>query len=384
MEPQTKRFEALNVSSKFAICGLPVRVDTYKNCEFGCTYCFSNNRKICEFDKHLQVADIASVERRLDRIFNQGKITSTSFLDALINDRITWHCGGMSDPFQPVEGRYKMTEQLVNVCNKYNISILFSTKSDRLYGADIRPDLHTFQLSVSNVDDRRDIEPNVPSIEKRFELYKALKKEGFRVGIRMQPMIPNVSNLDIVKMFSDADQFTLEGIKIVPQNAEHKENVLSILGLSKSDFTQMGLLNLKLDIRKKMYGPFIEFFQKNNIPYSIADNDLHHIGTNNCCCGDRLVSKSTSFNNTAMCMTYGKCYAKEQVDKELFNGGVRDCKCNHLFTSNRQEGCVSVQDFYDKRFYRKSSPFSPLFLSEWMTDRAQEQTDENQLTMEGL
>jgi hypothetical protein len=59
---------------------------------------------------------------------------------------------------------------------------------------------------------------------------------------------------------------------------------------------------------------------------------------------------------------YGECYAKEQIDSELFESGVRDCKCNHLFTSNRQEGCVSVQDFYDKRFYRKSSPFSPEFL----------------------
>lgn len=37
------------------------------------------------------------------------------------------------------------------------------------------------------------------------------------------------------------------------------------------------------------------------------------------------------------------------------------CKCNQLFTSNRQEGCATVQEFYDKRFYRKSSPFSPQF-----------------------
>ena len=33
-------FEGLNVSSKFAICGLPIRVDTYKTCSFNCQYCF--------------------------------------------------------------------------------------------------------------------------------------------------------------------------------------------------------------------------------------------------------------------------------------------------------------------------------------------------------
>ena len=51
----------------------------------------------------------------------------------------------------------------------------------------------------------------------------------------------------------------------------------------------MGLLNLKPEIRLKMYEPFINFFKENNIPYSIADNDLHYLSTNKCCCGDKLV-----------------------------------------------------------------------------------------------
>lgn len=357
-----KTFEGLNVSSKFAICGLPIRVDTYKNCSFGCIYCFSNNRKICEFDKGFQVANLKAIERRLDRIFNNGKCDSTNFLDTLISQGITWHCGGMSDPFQPIEQKHHITKQMIDICNRYGISILFSTKSDNLYGADIRPDLHTFQFSISNVDNRKDIERNVPDIEKRLALFHQLKAAGFRVGIRIQPFIPDVSTLEIVKAFYGADHFTLEGIKLVPQNKEHKELVLQTLGMKQSDFTQMGLLNLKPEIRYAMYQPFIEYFEENGIPFSIADNDMHHIGTSRCCCGDRLVTKSTTFNNTAMCQVYGKEYSKEQLDSEIFESCVRDCKCNQLFTSNRQEGCISVQDFYDKRFYRKSSPFSPEFL----------------------
>lgn len=359
-----KKFNPLNVSSKFAICGLPIRVDTYKSCSFGCVYCFSNNRKICEFDKNIQVADVASVEKRLRRVIDKKQWSDSNFLDTLIASGITWHAGGMSDPFQPAEERYHITEQMVDVCNRYGISILFSTKSCELYGANIRPDLHSFQFSVSNVEDRKDLEPNVPSIQKRYELFKQLKKEGFRVGIRIQPFIPGVSTLEIVRMFRDADNFTLEGLKLVPQNKEHKESVLEITGLKKTDFKQMGLLNLVPEKRQEMYAPFLEYFAKHGIPFSIADNDMHHIGTNFCCCGDALVSKSTTFNNTAMCHVYGKNYAKEQLDHEVFESGVRDCTCNHLFTSNRQEGCVSVQDFFDKRFYRNSSPFSPSFLIE--------------------
>ena len=356
-----EKFNPLNVSSKFAICGIPIRVDTYKNCGFGCKYCFANYRVVCEFGKGLQVANLQQLEKRLHKIFVQKKVDKTNFLDTLIAEGITWHCGGMSDPFQPVEKKYQITKQMIDICNKYGISILFSTKSDTVHGADIRPDLHTFQLSVTNTDNLKSIEPNVPDIQKRLAFYKDLKSRGFKVGIRIQPFIPNISTLKIVEMFKDADNFTLEGIKLVPQNKEHKEYILNTLSLDKNDFTQMGLLNLKPDIRLEMYKPFIEYFEKHNIPFSIADNDLHYIGTNRCCCGDRLVKKSTSFNNTAMLKKYGPDYAKEQIDEEIFNSNCRDCKACHLFTSNRQEGCVSVQDFYDKRFNRKSSPFSPDF-----------------------
>ena len=116
-----------------------------------------------------------------------------------------------------------------------------------------------------------------------------------------------------------------------------------------------------VDTREQANDHIIEYFKKHNLSYSIADNDLRYLGNNLCCCGDALVNKSTGFDVTAMINKYGRYYAKEQIDEELFYNDYRDCKCNHLFTSNRQEGCVSVQDFYDKRFYRQSSPFSPKY-----------------------
>ena len=124
----------------------------------------------------------------------------------------------------------------------------------------------------------------------------------------------------------------------------------------------MGLLNLKPEIRLEMYKPFIEYFESHNMSYSIADNDLHYMGNNFCCCGDKLVSKSTRFNNTYLCHEKGTDYVLGDVKHILSSNGIQDCKCNQLFTSNRQEGCVTVLDFFNKRFNRKSSPFSPKFL----------------------
>jgi len=354
-----KKFIPISVSSKFAICGLPIRVDTYKNCSHGCKYCFANDRKIMEFSKELQLGDVAYVERKLKKVFGD-KFDNKNFLEWLIKDGVTWHCGGMSDPFQPAEGIYHITKQLVDVANKYNISILFSTKGFRDYGVDLRPDLHSFQFSFTNLENRRDIEPYIADVEKRYAFYRQLKDRGFKCGIRVQPFIPGITKIDIVEKFKDADYFTLEGLKLVPQNKEHKEYLLKLLKLKADDFTQMGLLNLKPEIREKMYQEFLEELERYGIPYSLADNDFHHISSGKCCCGDVLVKKSTGFNNTAMCEKYGINYTQTELEEEL--GEYKNCICNNLFTSNRQEGCKTVGDFYNKRFKRKSSPFSPKFL----------------------
>ena len=361
-EKKNKVFEGLNVSSKFAICGLPIRVDTYKTCSFGCKYCFANNRKIMEFEKELAVANLPSIERRLQRLLTRKVVKLDNFLDVLIAQGITWHLGGMSDPFQPVEKKLKITKGLFDITNKYGIHMLSSTKADTVYDCNIRPDLHTFQLSVSNTANRRDLEPNVPDIEKRYQFYQDLKKDGFKVGIRIQPFIPDVSGMEIIEMFHDADQITIEGIKLVPQNQEHKEEILRLCNLNAGDFKLMGLLNLKPEIRIEMYKPFIERMEQLNTPYSIADNDLHHIGTNLCCCGDRLVHRTTTFNTTALCQMYGSDYTRDNLNAELAAAKVDKCKCCQLFTSNRTEGCKTVNEFYDKRFDRKSSPFSPQYL----------------------
>lgn len=162
-------FEGLNVSSKFAICGLPIRLDSYKTCSFGCEYCFSNARKVMEFRKELQIANVSSIENRLERIYNSGKCVS--FLDVMIKNGITWHCGGMIDPFQPIEKELGVTRDILDVTNKYGIHILFSTKGDSTYDANIDNKLHSFQLSISNVYNRSDIEPNVPNIDKRLKFF---------------------------------------------------------------------------------------------------------------------------------------------------------------------------------------------------------------------
>lgn len=352
-----KKFNGLNVSSKFGICGMPIRVDTYKTCSFGCTYCFSNFRKVMEFKKELQVADIDKIEKTILKV-ESGNFDKSNFLYKLISQGITWHCGGMSDPFQPIEKELNITKDLVDVSNKHNIHILYSTKSDSVYNCNIKPENASFQLSVTNVSNNKAIEPNVPDIENRLLFFKQLKTNGFNVGIRIQPFIPNISTIEIVKMFEGADHFILEGIKLVPQNNTQKNYMMNICGLKKDAFTQMGLLNLQPEIRLAMYQPFIDYFESHNISYSIADNDLHNMGNNFCCCGDKLVRKSTTFNTTYLFHKYG-LYTEQDALNEIYRNDIGECKCANLFTSNRQNGKDIVENYFKKELTSASNYTNP-------------------------
>jgi DNA repair photolyase len=350
-------------SRKDGICGLPIRIDPYQECSFKCIYCFSNNhRAACrnpETFLNKTEFDFEPLNRMLERILiNKNK--AINFLQKLIADGITWHCGGMSDPFQHCEKELKATQNMIEVTNKYDISILFSTKSDTVYGSNIRPDLHSFQLSVSNVNNRKDIEPNVPDIQSRIDFYRELKKNGFKVGIRVQPFIIGISNEEIVDVFHDADYFTLEGLKLT-NNTEMNEIIKNVLGLVDSDFVfKSANFYILPELRFKAYQPFFEKLKKYNIPHSLGDNDMRWITSGKCCCGDPLIKKSTDFNVTAMIHKCGQNYSCEDLIREM--GDYFYLK-NYTFQNtgfkkqfNAQIGANSIFNFSNER-----NPSSPKF-----------------------
>jgi DNA repair photolyase len=351
-----KKFNPLNVSSKILICGQPLRVDSYRECTFGCEYCFATKRVVMGND-NVQVADVGIVKRKLKKIFNDNIVKENNILDNLINKRITWHYGGMSDPFCAFEKRFKITEQIVDIANKYNIKILFSTKSDTSYGVKLNPELHTLHFSVSSVDNIKYIEKNVPDIKSRKRWYDYLKKQGFKVGIRIQPFIPNISDVRIIEMFDDADHITIEGIKLVPQDIKYVEKMTSLLKIDRKEFKQKGLLALSPSKRLKMYQPVIDRIKELGLSYSVADNDLRWITTDRCCCGDSL-SKSLGVDTTAMMQDYGFDYDKKTLIKRISDTGISQCNINHLYSSNRQKGLKTTEEFAKERMGRGSSPAS--------------------------
>lgn len=353
------KFDGISVSSKIGICGLPVRVDSYQTCTFGCKYCFSENRRKKGWEKRkFSIANVDKIKKQMNTIHNEHIIREDNLLDVLLSKKVTWHHGGMSDPFQPCEKEYNITKDIIEISKEYNQSILFSTKSDSYYNCEPTPELHSFSLSVSNLHNP-EIEPNVPTIENRYKFYTKLKDEGFKVGVRIQPFIPNITTSDIIDMFSDADHISIEGLKVIGQS-EPSLAFAQSMGLTKKDFVGMGLLNLNPELRLELYQPLISKIEEYGIPYSLADNDLHYKGTNMCCCGDRLVQNTLGIDNTALFHKFGS-YTKEQMDIEIINSGCANCNIKRYLYSDCLNGADNLKQFLDTRYDNKRSPSSPKF-----------------------
>lgn len=89
--------------------------------------------------------------------------------------------------------------------------------------------------------------------------------------------------------------------------------------------------------------------------------NLRYIGNNQCCCGDALVHKTPEIDITSIMRKCGINYSIDDVFKATKEAGVGNCVCNYLFNSSRQEGLKTVNEYIERRFTRKVSPFSPKY-----------------------
>src|SRR5437868_504008 len=118
----------LTVASQFSFCGLPLRLDSYAGCAFQCTFCFARFRRGAYLSDNVRPADGAALERRFKRAF-EPRNSHDGFVRQFLRRRVPIHFGGMSDPFQPAELRFRVTESFLRTLAEYQYPTVLSTRS---------------------------------------------------------------------------------------------------------------------------------------------------------------------------------------------------------------------------------------------------------------
>jgi DNA repair photolyase len=106
---RTDRYSTpVGFSSLFAFCGLPLRVDSYKGCAYGCSYCYARARESVSGTPRVNSADPQALARLLRRVFIEQR-SNLSVVSECLQHRMPLHFGCMGDPFQPAERRFGVT-----------------------------------------------------------------------------------------------------------------------------------------------------------------------------------------------------------------------------------------------------------------------------------
>ena len=120
--------------------------------------------------------------------------------------------GGVGDGYQPAERKYRLSRQVLELLEEYDLPVHILTKSTLIErDLDILQRINTksrvmLSMSFSSVDDRMGnlLEPGVPSPQERLNTLMKFKEAGFACGMFLLPVIP---------FLTDTPQFIEEAFK---------------------------------------------------------------------------------------------------------------------------------------------------------------------------
>jgi DNA repair photolyase len=134
--------------------------------------------------------------------FVDVKINAPSLLRAEIRKkkRARVWVSGVCDPYQPLEERYRLTRQCLEILAQNNWQAVIQTRSPLvLRDLDIIRDAPEFEvgLSVTTADDgiREFFEPCAPPIAERIAALDALHRAGVRTYAMIAPVLPGSEEL---------------------------------------------------------------------------------------------------------------------------------------------------------------------------------------------
>jgi hypothetical protein len=289
------------------------------------------------------------------------------------------HFGGMSDPLQAIETREKLGLRTLEMLRDYEYPTILSTKSDLLLRNDYINVLKRMkiavQISLITSDEKiaKRLEPNAPSVRRRLEVIAKLSDSGIWASCRLQPLIPHVNtdDFELIDELSDAGcrHVIIEHYKFptyaCTSRKTHFRRVCSYDVLKyyreKGAHHSKVFLELPSSVKIENLSRLVPRIHARKMTYGAADNDLHHLGDDVCCCG---VGKLSGFE-TVYKHTFTKAVFDARVSGAIEYSSIDDewsprgTVRRILDGECRLSSASSVRDFVKMKWnmpYTRNSP----------------------------
>lgn len=222
------RYQEVHVRSALAEAkGMPFRwtLNPYRGCTHACEYCYAR-----KYQRHLELGtgdDFSSVifvktnlPRILARELRRGGWT---------RERVA--VGTATDPYQPIEGHYRVTRRCLEVLNDAATPFSITTKgpmvvrdADLLARATAGAGCRIY-MSVATVDDEAwaRLEPGTAPPAQRLRAARQLAEAGIDVGVLMMPLVPGITT-SREGIGRTVEAIARAGVPLVGTNIAHLED----------------------------------------------------------------------------------------------------------------------------------------------------------------
>jgi len=204
--------------------GFDRSINAYRGCEHGCIYCFA--RPTHAYHDLSPGVDFES------RLF--VKPNAPQLLHAALS-RPGYECapiamGTNTDPYQPIEERFRVTRQVIELLLETKHPFTITTKSDRvLRDLDLlKPaaelGIASVAISVTSLDPAiaRTMEPRAAAPRKRLAAVKALNEAGVPCHVAVAPVVPQITDHELESIVAAAAEAKARGIFYLPVRLPHE------------------------------------------------------------------------------------------------------------------------------------------------------------------
>ncbi len=204
--------------------GFDRSINAYRGCEHGCIYCFARPTHAYHdlspgLDFETKLFAKANAVELLRQTLSRPKYVPRPIA-----------MGTNTDPYQPIEARFAITRQILELCLETRHPVTITTKSDRvlrdldLLAEMAKHDLVAVTLSVTSLDPRLStkLEPRAASPAKRLSAMGKLADAGIPVHCSIALVIPAITDEFIEAIVAEAGKLGVNSCGWIPLRLPHE------------------------------------------------------------------------------------------------------------------------------------------------------------------
>lgn len=317
-------------------------------------------------------------------------------INQLLEHRCPIHFGGLSEPLQAIDKKYRATYKSIEIFRRFDYPIIISTKGPLLGDPEYLELLAShkkcaIQVSFSTLDDdlAKKLEPGSPLPSQRIEIIKEASKKGLWIAIRIQPFlfpIHKVEDYDLGLLAeAGAKHVIVEHLRL-PTNFDKKAllRLYKVLGIDVLEYykergIQISRVNYELvpEVKTPNILRFRDLAHQAGMTFGCGDNDLHHYSDNDCCCGIKMLQGfeniykgtfltailSHESSGKIRLETITKAWHPNASIREFLNSDCRYIGCSNaldylIYKWNNPYGSNSLTSFYGVEYKQDGASFS--------------------------